>query len=124
MQVEFHTIGRGVREFMGEQAEAVARGGVALLRSIRKYLAIALADQFEQLPEANRGADLIIGAGVQAAAASTAETHGLPYPLRHAAPCPSITSHASTPLTPIPYQPNWRRFSIRDRRLSISASAA
>jgi len=87
-QLEFHAVGRSVREFMHEHAGAVARGGVALLRSIRKYLATALADQFAQLPEAVRGADLIIGAGVQAAAASTAELYGLPY--RYVVYCPNL----------------------------------
>jgi hypothetical protein len=47
---------------MVERAEAVSRGGVALLLSIRKYLATTLADPFEQLPKAARGANLIIGA--------------------------------------------------------------
>jgi vancomycin aglycone glucosyltransferase len=87
-QLEFHAIGSSIREFMTEHAESLARGGVALLRSTRKYLATTLAAQFEQLPEAIRGADLIIGAGVQAAAASTAELFGIPY--RYVAYCPSL----------------------------------
>ena len=106
-QVEFHAIGRSVREIMGEQAEAVARGGVALLRSIRKYLAIMLADQFEQLPEAVRGADLIIGAGVQAAAASTAEIYGLPY--RYVVYCPTVLPSPEHPpvFFPLPRSTPW-----------------
>jgi UDP:flavonoid glycosyltransferase YjiC (YdhE family) len=87
-QLEFHTIGRSVREFMGERAGAVSRGGVALLLSIREYLATTLADQFEQLPRAARGANLIIGAGVQTAAASTAEIYGIPY--RYVVYCPTL----------------------------------
>ncbi len=87
-RIEFHPIGLSVRAFMREHADAVARGGFALLRSIRKYLTCALTDQFEQLPAAARGADLIIGAGVQAAAASTAELYGIPY--RYLICCPSL----------------------------------
>ena len=106
-QLEFHAVGRSVREFMDEHAEAVARGGVALLRSIRKYLAIMLADQFAQLPEAARGADLIIGAGVQAAAASTAEIYSLPY--RYVVYCPTLLPSPEHPpvFFPLPRSTPW-----------------
>jgi UDP:flavonoid glycosyltransferase YjiC (YdhE family) len=85
---------------MLEQAEAVSRGGVALLLSVRKFLATTLADQFEQLPKAVRGANLIIGAGVQAAAASTAEAYGLPY--RYVIYCPTLLPSAEHPPTFFP----------------------
>jgi vancomycin aglycone glucosyltransferase len=106
-QLEFHTIGRSVREFMGEQGEAVSRGGVALLLSVRKFLATALADQFEQLPEAARGANLIIGAGVQAAAASTAEIYGIPY--RYVVYCPTLLPSPEHPpvFFPRPHSTPW-----------------
>jgi hypothetical protein len=92
---------------MLEQAEAVSRGGVALLLSVRKFLAITLADQFEQLPKAVRGANLIIGAGVQAAAASTAEAYGLRY--RYVIYCPTLLPSAEHPPTffPLPHSRPW-----------------
>ena len=92
---------------MGEQAQAVAQGGVALLRSVRKYLAIALTDQFEQLPKAARGADLIIGAGVQAAAASTAELYNIPY--RYVVYCPTLLPSPEHPpvFFPLPRSTPW-----------------
>jgi vancomycin aglycone glucosyltransferase len=111
-QLEFHAIGRSVRETMGEHANAVARGGVALLRSVRKYLATALADQFEQLPEAARGSDLIIGSGVQAAAASTAEIYGIPY--RYVVCCPSLLP---SPEHPPVFMPLARSTPWLNRRL-------
>jgi vancomycin aglycone glucosyltransferase len=101
-RLEFHAIGSGVREFSTEHAESLARGGVALLRSIRKFMATALAAQFEQLPVAVRGADLIIGAGVQAAAASTAELYGRPY--RYVAYCPSLLPSAEHPPVFLPLE--------------------
>jgi vancomycin aglycone glucosyltransferase len=106
-RLEFHAIGRSVREFMVERAEAVSRGGVALLLSIRKYLATTLADQFEQLPEAVRGANLIIGAGVQAAAASAAEIYGVPY--RYVVYCPTLLpSHEHPPVFfPLAHSTPW-----------------
>ena len=106
-QLEFHAIGRSVREFMGEQAKAVSRGGVALLLSIRKYLAATLADQFEQLPKAALGADLIIGSGVQAAAASTAEIYGIPY--RYVVYCPTLLPSPEHPpvFFPLPRSTPW-----------------
>jgi vancomycin aglycone glucosyltransferase len=106
-QLEFHAIGRSVREFMGEQSKAVSRGGVALLLAIRKYLAIALADQFEQLPKVARGANLIIGAGVQAAAASTAEIYGIPY--RYVIYCPTLLPSPEHPpvFLPLPHSTPW-----------------
>ena len=101
-QVEFHAIGRSVRKFMAEHANAVARGGVSLLHPIRKYMAIALADQFDRLPEVTRGADLIIGAGLQAAAASTAELHGIPY--RYVVYCPTLLPSPEHPPVFLPLQ--------------------
>jgi vancomycin aglycone glucosyltransferase len=100
-QLEFQPIERSVRAFMREHADAVARGGVALLRSIRTYWTTALADQFEQLPKAARGSGLIIDAGVQAAAASTAEIYGIPY--RYVVCCPSLLpSRCPVPFDQIP----------------------
>ena len=106
-QLEFHAIGRSVRELMLEQAEAMSRGGIALLLSVRRFLATTLADQFEQLPKAVRGANLIIGAGVQAAAASTAEIYSLPY--RYVIYCPTLLPSAEHPPTffPLPHSPPW-----------------
>ena len=88
---------------MGEQSKAVSRGGVALLLSIRKYLATALTDQFEQLPKVARGANLIIGAGVQTAAASTAEIYGIPY--RYVIYCPTLLPSPEHPpvFLPLPH---------------------
>jgi vancomycin aglycone glucosyltransferase len=101
-QVEFRAVGRSVRDFMGKQAEAVSRGGVALLRSIRQYLAVALADQFAQLPDAARGADLIIGAGAQGAAGSTAEILDVPY--RYVAYCPTLLPSPEHPPVFLPFR--------------------
>jgi len=126
-QLEFHAIGRSVREFMHAQSEAVARGGLALLRSIRSYVASALADQFEQLPRAARGADLIIGAGVQAAAASTAELYDLPY--RYVVFCPTLLPSPEHPpvFTPLARSTSWlnrRLWSLTRTALNLGMRRA
>ena len=86
--VEFRAIGESIHAFLDAQSRAVAEGGLRLLRSVLSYMERTVALQFGQLPEATRGADLVIGAGVQAAAGSVAEFHGVPY--RYLVYCPVI----------------------------------
>ena len=86
--VEFRSIGLSVHEVMQRYSWEVSRGGIRLLSAVREFAGAMVARQFEQLPEATRGADLVIGAGVQCAAPSAAEIHGVPY--RYVAYCPTV----------------------------------
>ncbi len=86
--IEFRPIGNSVHAFLDDQAHAIAGGGLQLLRGIHNYMREAIGRQFAELPDATRGADLIIGAGVQAAAGSCADLYDIPY--RYVVYCPVI----------------------------------
>jgi UDP:flavonoid glycosyltransferase YjiC (YdhE family) len=104
---EFHAVGRSARETLAEQAAAVVRGGLPMLRAANGYIEGALRAQFATLPDATAGAGLIIGAGVQVAAASVAERHGVPY--RYVAYVPTLlpSSEHAPCLLPLPRLPRW-----------------
>jgi vancomycin aglycone glucosyltransferase len=103
----FHPVGVAARETLTTEADAVVRGGLRMLRAANRYVESSLRAQFAALPPATAGADLIIGAGVQMAAASVAEAHGVPY--RYLAYVPTlIPSSEHVPfLLPLPRLPRW-----------------
>jgi len=103
----FHAVGRAAREILTEQANAVVHGGVRMLRAANGYIQGALRAQFATLPDATAGAGLIIGAGVQMAAASVAERQGVPY--RYVAYVPTLlpSSEHAPFLLPLPRLPRW-----------------
>ena len=103
----FHAVGRAARETLGEQAEAVVKGGLRMLRAANGYIEGALRAQFEVLPDATSGAQRIIGAGVQLAGASVAERHGVAY--RYVAYVPTLlpSSEHAPFLLPLPKLPRW-----------------
>ncbi len=84
----FRPIGISVKQVLADEAEAIAGGGLQQLRTVRDYMRETLDRQFAELPDATRGADLIIGAGVQGAAGTCAELHGADY--RYVVYCPAI----------------------------------
>ena len=86
--LDFHPIGGSIRALLTEQAEALHAGPLALGRVSFRYMLQSLKAQFEGLLEGARGADLVVGAGVQLAAPSIAEKLWLPY--RYVAYCPAI----------------------------------
>lgn len=86
--LEFRPIGRTVREVMGERAAEWAGGTRRSLKAINHSIREAVAWQFDELPDAVRGADCLIGAGVQVGGASVAEALGIPY--RFVAYCPAV----------------------------------
>ena len=75
----FHPVGLGARDTLSELADAVLSGGLRMLREMNRYMERSLRAQFSALPEAAAGAQLIVAAGVQMAAASVAERHGAAY---------------------------------------------
>jgi UDP:flavonoid glycosyltransferase YjiC (YdhE family) len=90
--VEFRSVGVSVRDFLSANAKAVTGSPIQLAGASVEYFQKILDLQFEMLPEATQDADLIVGAGVQLAAASVAEVHGVPY--RYVAYCPAMFSSA------------------------------
>jgi len=101
--IEYREIGHGVRPFLENHAHAVAHGGLELFRSIREYMDATLVRQFRDLPDATRGADLVIGAGVQGAAASCAELHRAVY--RYVAYCPAVLASPDFAPAVFPFRP-------------------
>jgi len=86
--LEHRTVGRSVREYLAGKAHIMHGSPLAVLREMQEYGSTILDGQFAALPEAVRGADLVVAAGVQAAARSAAEVCGVPY--RYVAYCPAI----------------------------------
>ncbi len=103
----FDPVGRAARRTLQEQAEAVVKGGLRMLRAANGYVEAALRAQFAVLPDATSGARLIIGAGLQMAGASAAERHGSAY--RYVAYVPTLLPSAEHApfLLPLPKLPRW-----------------
>jgi len=91
--VEFRPIGVSVRQFLTANAQAVTGNAAKLAGATGSYFKTVIEKQFEMLPEATRGADLIVGAGVQIAGGSVAEYLGIPY--RYVCYCPAMIPSAA-----------------------------
>lgn len=104
--LEHRTIGRSAREYLTRKAHIMHGGALGVLREVGEYGQTILEGQFAALPDATRGADLIVAAGVQVAARSCAELHGVPY--RYVAYCPAVLPSAehSPAFLPVPL-PRW-----------------
>jgi vancomycin aglycone glucosyltransferase len=89
---EFHPAASDVHAVLEANAGALARGGLRILRIAHEWMAEILAREFERLPDATAGADLVIGAGLQLAGPSVAELHGVPY--RYVLYCPALIPSA------------------------------
>ena len=104
---EFRSVGGSVRETLAAESEALTRGGLALLRASDRYARDSLAAQFAALPAATEGVDWILAAGVQFAARTAAELHGVPF--RYVAYCPVLLPSGDYPPPVVPSQmlPAW-----------------
>jgi len=90
--LEHRSVGRSAREYLTENAHVMHGGPFRVLREVDEYGNRMLEAQFAALPDAVRGADLVVAAGVQVAARSIAERYGVPY--RYVVYCPSILPSA------------------------------
>jgi vancomycin aglycone glucosyltransferase len=90
--LEHRTVGRSVRDYFAMRAHVVHGGAFGVLREVQDYGRVILEAQFAALPDAVRGAELVVAAGVQVAARSAAELCGIPY--RYVAYCPAILPSA------------------------------
>ncbi len=84
--IEFREVGSDTQVFLNDVARAISSRGLAANRAQLAYFKDSAEKQFTRLPQATADADLILGAGVQLAAASAAELHGIPY--RYVMYCP------------------------------------
>jgi vancomycin aglycone glucosyltransferase len=105
--LDYRVVGRSVREFLLEVSHAIAGNPFATIREMMTYMDEVLAAQFEVVPDAAEGADLVIGAGVQLGAALAAEVHGIPY--RYIAYCPVMfpSSEYGPVMLPTSGLPRW-----------------
>jgi UDP:flavonoid glycosyltransferase YjiC (YdhE family) len=77
--LEFHATGPGLRAFLEANARAVHSGARAIQQAGVRYMRETFADQVAALRATARGADLVVGAGVQLAAGSVAAEAGAAY---------------------------------------------
>jgi vancomycin aglycone glucosyltransferase len=106
-ELEFVAVGASTREYLTRRAHVIHGGAFGLVREMERYGREILASQFAALPDAVRGADLVVGAGVQAGARSAAELHGVPY--RYVVYCPAVLPSAqhAPAFFPLPPLPRW-----------------
>jgi vancomycin aglycone glucosyltransferase len=106
--IGFCAVGLEVRSYLAEKARVLAGGSaLAMARESDRYFRLSLRRQFERLPAAAAGSDLVVAAGVQAAAASIAEHLGIPY--RYVAYCPALypSSRHGPATLPLQSLPPW-----------------
>ncbi len=116
--LSFRAVGVSVREFLTQRAGAVAGNGFSILREAGRFTAGCLEWQFRELPDAVRGADLVLAGGVQFSAGSAAQLHGIPY--RYIAYCPGLLPSAHH--TPAFFPTQWA--SPRANRWAWGATMA
>ena len=90
--LEHRSVGRPVREYLTRRAHVLHGRAFGVLREMEHYGRTIIEAQFAALPDAVRGADLVVAGGVQVAARSAAELCGVPY--RYIAYCPAIVPSA------------------------------
>jgi UDP:flavonoid glycosyltransferase YjiC (YdhE family) len=93
--VPFRAVGLAMRPQIAKHAGVVGAGGVRTMLEALELLRTNLEAQFEALPSAVRGCDLVIGASLSLAARSAAELHGIPY--RFVAYCPILLPSSEHP---------------------------
>lgn len=96
--VEFAAVGHDVKNFLQRNSQNLGGGLLRSVSALRAFFAEEMTSQFAALAAGAAGCDLIIGAGMQFAAGSVAEYHGIPY--RFLAFTPTmVVSYAHAPPT-------------------------
>ena len=104
---EFRPVGTEVRAWLTTHAHAFEGKPIRMLREAIRYTRKCLRLQFEGLPDATSGTDLIVGAGIQLAGPSVAALHRVPY--RYVAYCPVLLPSSEHPSMLVTRQtlPSW-----------------
>jgi UDP:flavonoid glycosyltransferase YjiC (YdhE family) len=84
----FASVGISFRGLLEERAEMMDKGAFNALAEALSYLREHLAGRLVRLVELTRGADLVVAAGAEFAAASAAEHNRVPY--RYVVYCPAL----------------------------------
>jgi len=93
--IEFRAMPIDVREFIEANAALMVEGFARFRKAAASFFDEAMRQQFPALFEHTRDADLVIGGGIQLAAASAAEAHGIPH--RLVAYCPTFLRSGDHP---------------------------
>jgi UDP:flavonoid glycosyltransferase YjiC (YdhE family) len=105
--LEFRPLGTDIHSLLAENADTLHRGAVVWALQSKRVFQRVMGEQFEALPRAAAGADMIIGGGVQFAGPSVSEAWGIPYlPVAY---CPALLRSADYPPAVVPNQslPRW-----------------
>jgi UDP:flavonoid glycosyltransferase YjiC (YdhE family) len=77
--IAFRPFSVSIVEYLRGNAEALLGSTARVFVEGARFVETSMAAQFELLPEAARGCDLVVGASLAVAAPSAAELHGIPY---------------------------------------------
>ena len=88
----FHPVGDSVRDYLTEKANVITGASLEMALEGGRFVRRTTATQFRDLIPGLEGAEMVIGAGVQVAAASVAELRGVPY--RYVIYCPALLPSA------------------------------
>jgi vancomycin aglycone glucosyltransferase len=113
----FRPVGLSIRQRLQAEAAAFGGGNLRVLGAARRWFLESLPAQLAELPEATADVDCIVAGGVQVAAASAAELHGVAY--RYVAYCPLLFPSPDHP----PFLVPWQRLGPRRNRLLWRAAA-
>ena len=105
--LEYRPLGTDVHRFLGESADSLRGGAFAAGQLAKRMFQRILEEQFEALPRATAGAEMIIGAGAQFAGPSVAEIRGIPYRSVHYCPAVLRSAHYPPPILPNQSLPHW-----------------
>jgi len=105
--LEFRPLGTDIHSLFAAEADALHRGAVVWAMQSKRVFQRVLREQFEALPRAAAGAEMIIGGGLQFAGPSVSEAWGIPYlPVAY---CPALLRSADYPPAVVSNQslPRW-----------------
>jgi UDP:flavonoid glycosyltransferase YjiC (YdhE family) len=105
--LSFRAVGQDMQALLATMAEAATGGPRKTFQGFNRVLLGELRRQFEGLPAAVDGADLLLAGGLPLAAPSVAERFAIPY--RTVAYCPVLFRSGAHPPLMVPYQglPAW-----------------
>jgi len=107
MGVAYRSVGRGVREFLTDEARALHGGALAVAKAGQRHFTESVEENFRTLPAALADVDTVVAAGTQLVAASVAERLGARY--HYVAYYPALFPCTEAPPAFLPYQrlPRW-----------------
>lgn len=94
--------GVSIRAFLGEAASAMKGSTLDMMAAVARFTRASVEHQFDVIPPAAQGCDIVLAAGTIIAAASAAELQGVPF--RFVAYTPALLPSAHHSPAVFPYQ--------------------